>query len=123
VLRFVGQPNKVNNAVSLTLLILEMGAEFAMANFQDKVIAPQKLKQNNREEAEHQVVYPEYKSTLLAPRPPIMMFQPAPPNSLALGADGSAGLLLPIEHLSDGMYTQVKILGSLSRLFQMKFSM
>ena len=141
VLRFTGEGQKVNSAVALTLQVLEMGAEFAFSKFQTPSFSSSAplsspMRRDLRDPPGAQYPYPSrgnnsgmgsYGGNHLQHQEQQQQFFPAPQrmyrqetpvleqppkDSLALGADGSAGLLYPSELLSDGIYSQEAVLRS-----------
>lgn len=93
--RFSGDAQRIETAMGLTMQVLEMGADYALSNFHS---APAKQNKRALEDSRQQQPYRQ----AAPPR-----YQEETQPTLALGADGSAGMLYPAVPLSDGVCSQV----------------
>ena len=104
-IRFTGESNSVKEALDLTSQVLGMGEEhhFLNARSKERHSIPYASTASYSEENEF------FKRELSKNFVSKEHLRPThfPANSLSLGADGSAGVLLPAEILSDGMKNQV----------------
>ena len=106
-IRFTGEANSVKEALDLTSQVLGMGEEHQFLNARSKERHPIPYSPT----ASHSEGNEFFKRELSKNFGSKEHLRPHfPANSLSLGADGSAGVLLPAEILSDGMKNQVAYL-------------